>query len=318
MNIDTKILKEISSNNFNVSESIKPMTKTIINNETVLKAVLQEVMTKSVKETKNQITDIAKLNNACTPYINEQISKGSNIKWTISEIQNMMKEKVEYSPKNKEDSTYSSPFEMRVLASAEQIVLVLERINPYAFGEYDAKGNWKDHDATVKTTNEKNYNVKFNDVENGFDFDKDGNLEIANRYIKPVIENEVKVSDNVTKKERFVNQTDTKQQVSKAIATGFFNRAYPQAKKKRKPNPLSESHHIENAEKLNKFVNDINVIYSEYVKSGGKHGSSERLSETDAKVLMTLKDNINTMLSTRGNAEDLAFEIEKGITRKAL
>ena len=33
---------------------------------------------------------------------------------------------------------------------------------------------------------------------------------------------------------------------------------------------------------------------------------------------MTLKDNINTMLSTRGNAEDLAFEIEKGITRKAL
>ena len=33
---------------------------------------------------------------------------------------------------------------------------------------------------------------------------------------------------------------------------------------------------------------------------------------------MTLKDDINTMLGNRGNAEDLAFEIEEGLKRKAV
>jgi len=58
------------------------------------------------------------------------------------------------------------------------------------------------------------------------------------------------------------------------------------------------------------------VIYAEFVKSGGKSGNAERLLEKDAKILMTLKNDIDTMLSTRGNAEDLAFEIEQG-QRKA-
>ena len=208
---------------------------------------------------------------------------------------------------------------MRVLASAEQIVLKLERVNPYAFGEYNSNGVWTDHDAkTVKPTNIKNYNVKFNDTENGFDFDEKGNLQIANKFILPVIENEIKVSDNVKKTEKFVNQTETKQNVSKAIAQGFFKRAYPQAKKTRATKPLTENEHMQNAEKLNKYVKDINVIYAEFVKSGGKHGSSERLLEKDAQVLMTLKDEINTMLSTRGNAEDLSYEIEEGLKRKAV
>jgi len=128
----------------------------------------------------------------------------------------------------------------------------------------------------------------------------------------------VKVSDNVTKKEKFANQTTTKQVISKALATGFFSRAYPQAKKKRATKPLTENQHIENAEKLSKFVNDINVVYVGYVKSGGKSGNAERLPEEQAKVLMTLKDDINTMLGNRGNAEDLAFEIEEGLKRKAV
>ena len=169
---------------------------------------------------------------------------------------------------------------------------------------------------TTKTTNVKNYNVKFNDTENGFSFNDKGELQIANKFILPVIENEVKVSDNVKKTEKFANQTETKQTISKALATGFFKRAYPQAKKSRATKPLTENEQIANAEKLTKFVNDINVIYVGYVKSGGKSGNPDRLPEEQAKVLMTLKDSINTMLGNRGNAEDLAFEIEEGL-RKA-
>jgi len=225
-----------------------------------------------------------------------------------------MKQLVEYAPKDKEER--NGAFEMRVLNSAEQIVLVLERVNPNAFGEYDKNGNWTDHNAETKTTNSKNYNVKFNDTENGFSFNDKGELQIANKFILPVIENEVKVSDNVKKTEKFANQTETKQTVSKALANGFFKRAYPQAKKSRATKPLTENEQITNAEKLTKFVNDINVVYVGYVKSGGKSGNAERLPEEQAKVLMTLKDAINTMLGNRGNAEDLAFEIEEGL-RKA-
>ena len=290
------------------------MTTIKMTTEQNLKTVLSNALKNSTKEIKNQSTDIAKMNLACVPYIQEQIKQGSNIKWTISEIQNKMKQLVEYAPKDKEDR--NPAFEMRVLASAEQIVLVLERVNPNAFGEYDKNGNWTDHNAETKTTNSKNYNVKFNDTENGFSFNDKGELQIANKFILPVIENEVKVSDNVKKTEKFANQTETKQTVSKALATGFFKRAYPQAKKSRATKPLTENEHIANAEKLTKFVNDINVVYVGYVKSGGKSGNAERLPEEQAKVLMTLKDAINTMLGNRGNAEDLAFEIEEGL-RKA-
>ena len=289
------------------------MTKSNMTTEQNLKSVLSNALKNSNKEIKNQSSDIHNMNLACVPYIQEEIKKGSNAKWTISEIQNRMKQLVEYAPKDKEDR--NPAFEMRVLASAEQIVLVLEGVNPNAFGEYDSKGNWVDHNAETKTTNVKNYNVKFNDTENGFSFSDKGELQIANKFVLPVIENDVKISDNVTKKEKFANQTETKQTISKALATGFFNRAYPQAKKKRATKPLTENQHIENAEKLSKFVNDVNVVYVGYVKSGGKSGNPDRLPEEQAKVLMTLKDDINTMLGNRGNAEDLAFEIEEGLRR---
>ena len=289
------------------------MTKSNMTTEQNLKSVLSNALKNSNKEIKNQSSDIHNMNLACVPYIQEEIKKGSNAKWTISEIQNRMKQLVEYAPKDKEDR--NPAFEMRVLASAEQIVLVLERVNPNAFGEYDKKGNWTDHNAEIKTTNVKNYSVKFNDTENGFSFSDKGELQIANKFVLPVIENDVKISDNVTKKEKFANQTETKQTISKALATGFFNRAYPQAKKKRATKPLTENQHIENAEKLSKFVNDVNVVYVGYVKSGGKSGNPDRLPEEQAKVLMTLKDDINTMLGNRGNAEDLAFEIEEGLRR---
>ena len=292
------------------------MTTIKMTTEQNLKTVLSNALKNSTKEIKNQSTDIAKMNLACVPYIQEQIKQGSNIKWTISEIQNKMKQLVEYAPKDKEER--NGAFEMRVLNSAEQIVLVLERVNPNAFGEYDKNGNWTDHNAETKTTNSKNYNVKFNDTENGFSFNDKGELQIANKFILPVIENEVKVSDNVKKTEKFANQTETKQTVSKALANGFFKRAYPQAKKSRATKPLTENEQITNAEKLTKFVNDINVVYVGYVKSGGKSGNAERLPEEQAKVLMTLKDAINTMLGNRGNAEDLAFEIEEGLKRKAV
>lgn len=304
---------EMSLRDVRLSES-DYMTKSNMTTEQNLKNILALAFRNSNREIKNQSGDINRMNLACVPYIQEQMKKGSNIKWTISEIQNKMKELVEYAPKDKDER--NPAFEMRVLASAEQIVLVLERVNPNAFGEYDSKGNWTDHNAETKTTNSKNYNVKFNDTENGFSFNDKGELQIANKFVLPVIENDVKISDNVTKKEKFANQTTTKQTISKALATGFFKRAYPQAKKSRATKPLTENEHIANAEKLNKFVNDINVIYVGYVKSGGKSGNPDRLPEEQAKVLMTLKDSINTMLGNRGNAEDLAFEIEEGL-RKA-
>ena len=67
------------------------MTTKTATTEQVLKTVLQETLKNSTKEVKNQITDIARMNNSAYPYIQEQIQKGSNIKWTISEFQNMMK-----------------------------------------------------------------------------------------------------------------------------------------------------------------------------------------------------------------------------------
>ena len=305
---------KMSLRDVRLSESKYIMTK--INTEQNLKEVLSNALKNSTKEIKNQSSDITRMNLACVPYIQEQMKQGSNIKWTISEIQNKMKELVEYAPQDKDDR--NPAFEMRVLASAEQIVLKLERVNPNAFGEYDSKGNWQDHSPETKTTNSKNYNVKFNDVENGFDFNDKGELVIANRFILPVIENDVKVSDNVTKKEKFANQTETKQVISKALATGFFKRAYPQAKKSRATKPLTENQHIENAEKLTKYINDINIIYSDYVKSGGKNGNADRLSEKDAKVFFKLSNAIDEMNTSRGNAEELAHEIEEGLKRKAV
>ena len=304
-------------NNTNERHTMKQELLTTTAN---LKTVAQKVFSNSNKTIREEISDVAKLNVATQNHVVAELQKATNIKWTISEIQNKMKELVEYAPQDKEDR--NPAFEMRVLASAEQIVLVLERVNPNAFGEYDSKGNWQDF-SDVKTDenyanprNTKSYNVKFNNTENGFDFNDKGELVIANRYIKPVIENEVRVSDNVKKTERFANQTPTLQTVSKALATGFFKRAYPQAKKSRATKPPTENEQIENATKLTKYVQDINIIYSDYVKSGGKSGNAERLLEKDAKILMTLKNDIDTMLSTRGNAEDLAFEIEQG-QRKA-
>ena len=305
---------KMSLRDVRLSESKYIMTK--INTEQNLKEVLSNALKNSTKEIKNQSSDITRMNLACVPYIQEQMKQGSNIKWTISEIQNKMKELVEYAPQDKDDR--NPAFEMRVLASAEQIVLKLERVNPNAFGEYDSKGNWQDHSPETKTTNSKNYNVKFNDVENGFDFNDKGELVIANKFILPVIENDVKVSDNVTKKEKFANQTETKQVISKALATGFFKRAYPQAKKSRATKPLTENQHIENAEKLTKYINDINIIYSDYVKSGGKNGNADRLSEKDAKVFFKLSNAIDEMNTSRGNAEELAHEIEEGLKRKAI
>ena len=292
---------EMSLRDVRLSES-DYMTKSIMTTEQILKGVLELSLKNSNKEIKNQSGDINRMNLACVPYIQEEIKKGSNIKWTISEIQNKMKQLVEYAPKDKEER--NPAFEMRVLASAEQIVLVLEGVNPNAFGEYNKDGVWTDHNAETKTTNSKNYNVKFNDTKNGFSFNDKGELQIANKFVKPVIENEVQVSDNVKKTEKFANQTETKQTISKALATGFFNRAYPQAKKKRATKPLTENEQIANAEKLNKFVNDVNVVYVGFVKSGGKSGNAERLPEEQAKILMTLKDDINTMLGNRGNAKD--------------
>jgi len=68
------------------------MTKSNMTTEQNLKEVLSNALKNSNKEIKNQSGDITRMNLACVPYIQEQMKQGSNIKWTISEIQNKMKE----------------------------------------------------------------------------------------------------------------------------------------------------------------------------------------------------------------------------------
>ncbi len=90
---------KMSLRDVRLSESKYIMTK--INTEQNLKEVLSNALKNSTKEIKNQSSDITRMNLACVPYIQEQMKQGSNIKWTISEIQNKMKELVEYAPKIK-------------------------------------------------------------------------------------------------------------------------------------------------------------------------------------------------------------------------
>ena len=78
---------EMSLRDVALSES-KYMTKSNVTTEQNLKAVLSNALKNSTKEIKNQSSDINRMNVACVPYIQEQMKQGSNIKWTISEIQN--------------------------------------------------------------------------------------------------------------------------------------------------------------------------------------------------------------------------------------
>ena len=71
------------------------MTNKTMTAEQILRGVLGVALKNSNKEIKNQSGDITRMNLACVPYIQEQMKQGSNIKWTISEIQNKMKELVE-------------------------------------------------------------------------------------------------------------------------------------------------------------------------------------------------------------------------------
>ena len=70
------------------------MTKSNMTTEQNLKEFISNALKNSTKEIKNQSSDITRMNLACGPYIQEQMKQGSNIKWTISEIQNKMKELV--------------------------------------------------------------------------------------------------------------------------------------------------------------------------------------------------------------------------------
>ena len=75
---------EMSLRDVRLSESDYNMTK--MNTEQNLKTVLSNALKNSNKEIKNQSSDIHNMNLACVPYIQEQMKKGSNIKWTISVI----------------------------------------------------------------------------------------------------------------------------------------------------------------------------------------------------------------------------------------
>ena len=268
-----------------------------------LKTVAQKVFSNSNKTIREEISDVAKLNIATQNHVRAELQKATNIKWTISEIQNLIYGLVDYDPKTAKENK-NRPFEMRVLRSSEQVVLVMEKVNPNAWGEYDEKGKWQSHPITSSFTKSSNYNVKFND-EDGFYFNDKGELMIQSQYMLPVITQDLQ-TEKGTKKEKVANPSETPVKISQSVATGFFRKAYPQAKRGR--TNLDENAHIENAVKLEAYVkNSIIVPYASYIKTSGKVGNPNRLLEVNAKILYDLCDTLNELKRVRAQAEDIAY-----------
>ena len=272
--------------------------------EATLKTVAQKVFSNSNKTIREEISDVAKLNTATEEHVRAELQKATNIKWTISEIQNLIYGLVDYDPKTAKENK-NRPFEMRVLRSAEQVVLVMEKVNPNAFGYYDSEGKWQDYDEQdVSNTKSSNYNVKFND-EDGFRFNDKGELLISSMYMIPIITQDVE-TEKGTKKEKIANPSPTEVKISQSVATGFFRKAYPQAKKGR--TNLDENAHIENAVKLEKYIkNSLIVPYAQYIKTSGKVGNPNRLLEVNAKILFDLSDTLKELIRVRAQAEDIAY-----------
>ena len=271
--------------------------------EATLKTVAQKVFSNSNKTMREEISDVAKLNTATQDYVRAELQKATNIKWTISEIQNLIYGLVDYDPKTAKENK-NRPFEMRVLRSAEQVVLVMEKVNPNAFGYYDAEGKWQNHSEGTSETKSSNYNVKFNDKD-GFSFNDKGELMLQSQYMLPVITQELQ-TEKGTKKEKTPNPSPTEVKISQSVATGFFRKAYPQAKKGR--TNLDENAHIENAVKLEKYIkNSLIVPYAQYIKTSGKVGNPNRLLEVNAKILFDLSDTLKELIRVRAQAEDIAY-----------
>lgn len=281
------------------------MTKQeLLTTTATLKTVAQKVFSNSSKTIREEISDVAKLNTATESHVRAELQKATNIKWTISEIQNLIFDLVDYEPKTAKENK-NRPFEMRVLRSSEQVVLVMEKVNPNAFGYYDADGKWQDYDLQdVSAVKSSNYNVKFND-EDGFRFNDKGELMLQSQYMLPVITQDLQ-TEKGTKKEKTPNPSPTEVKISQSVATGFFKKAYPQAKKGRKN--LNENEHIENAVKLEKYIkNSLIVPYSQYIKTSGKIGNPNSLLEVNAKVLYDLSETLNELKRVRAQAEDIAY-----------
>ena len=196
------------------------MTKQeLLTTTATLKTVAQKVFSNSNKTIREEISDVAKLNVATENHVKAELQKATNIKWTISAIQNLIYGLVDYDPKTAKENK-NRPFEMRVLRSSEQVVLVMEKVNPNAWGEYDAEGKWEDHPISSSFTKSSNYNVKFND-EDGFYFNDKGELMIQSQYMLPVITQDLQ-TEKGTKKEKVANPSETPVKISQSVATGFF------------------------------------------------------------------------------------------------
>ena len=127
---------------------------------------------------------------------------------------------------------------------------------------------------------------------------------IQSQYMLPVITQDLQ-TEKGTKKEKIETQSETPVKISQSVATGFFRKAYPQAKRGRKN--LDESTHIENAVKLEKYIkHSLIVPYAQYIKTSGKVGNPNRLLETPAKVLYDLRNTISNLLNIRTQAEEIA------------
>ena len=241
--------------------------------------------------------------------------KGSNIAWTFESVQNAIYVLVNYNPKDRETKNY--PFEIRVLRASEGSILAMDKVNPNAFGEYDSEGSWQSFEgrADKKSNNAKNYNVRFNDEKLGYKTDNKGNLTLPSCSILPVKKQDVQLGNGKTKQENFTNIDATNiMKVSQSIATSHFKKAYPQTKQARNGSGKQEQSAYKEAEKLTTFVKNKTEVYKSFVTSKGKRGTSEAVSETNARVLLSLQNALVDFSTARDEAEFYAEELEEKLT----
>jgi hypothetical protein len=158
------------------------MNNIVLNNDDCknqLKTLLETQLRASRKDDKKAVSDSKKLLPFLTNYLK---SDKSNMEWTMERLRNVCYELADYNPNAKDkndESMKSKAFETRVTRAIKDSLLVFRNVNPIA----------------------KN---KFDDIKNGYQINKDGNLTLPNNILFPT---EIVVIEGV-KQERPNKDTD--------------------------------------------------------------------------------------------------------------
>ena len=136
------------------------MNNIVLNNDdckTQLKSLLETQLRASRKDDKKADSDSKKL----LPFlINYLKSDKSNMEWTMERLRNVCYELADYNPSSKDDNIKSYSFEHRVTRSIKDSLLVFRAVNPLS-------------------------KAKFDDVENGYQVNDNGNLTLPENILFP-------------------------------------------------------------------------------------------------------------------------------------